>query len=116
MANKNLKRGRNTKKELDIRISRSRKLLLNKIIYLFKANRLNKPFDYADILLEESMEFLRNSEYAVGDERDKEINLSEDEKKWIREEYKKIMSDITIAVDCEYKKTVAELEEIKKRR
>ena len=101
---------------MDIRISRSRKLLLNKIVYHFKANMLDKPFDYVDVLLEESIEFLRDSEYAVGDEKDKEINLSEDEKKWIREEYKKIMADITVVVDDVYRKTVAELEEIKKRR
>lgn len=101
---------------MDIRISKSRKLLFNKIIYQRKADMLDKPFDYDDFLFNDSIEFLRDSEYAVGDEIDKEINFSEDEKKWIREEYKKIMADITVAVDCVYKKTVAELEEIKKRR
>ena len=101
---------------MDTKISKSRKLFLKEIVYLFRAGMLNKPFDYNDFLLEDSIEFLRDSEYAVGDEIDKEIILSEDEKNWIREEYEKIMADITVAVDCEYKKTVAELEEIKKRR
>jgi len=101
---------------MDSRISRSRKLFLLEIVYRYRADRLDKPFNYNDILLEDSLEFLRESEYAVGDEIDKEIILSEDEKNWIRKEYEKIMANITTAVECEYKKTLAELEEIKKRR
>ncbi len=109
---KNFVRGQEPKKAMDIGISRSRKLLLKKIIFFLKEDAPWNMLDSGGFRLDKAEDF-GNTFYAFGDEKQEKLQFTKQELDWLYIEYGKLMKDVYDYATKERDKVIAELEKIK---